>query len=65
MATKKATALSPEQRNTLQALHTHLDLQAVSGPGAPDTPFHREARELRTMLENAFPDAFAPAATGG
>lgn len=60
MATRKQS-LTPEQRDTLAAVHAYLDRQAVKAPGAPDTPALREAREMRTRLEEAFPDALTKA----
>lgn len=52
--------VTTRQAEALRALHAYLDRQAVSGPGQPDTPALKEARDLRTALEQAFPDAFPP-----
>jgi len=64
MATKKSTTaatLTEAQATALRDLHRYLDLQSVSGPGQPDTPALREARTLRTAIEQAWPDLWAPA----
>lgn len=58
---KAAPVLTAEQAQALRDLHAHLDRDAVSGPGQPDTPALREARDLRTRIETAFPEAFPPA----
>jgi hypothetical protein len=56
--------VTPAQKDALAALHAYLDAQAVKAPGAPDTPALREARQLRTVLEQAWgPDLWPPAAT--
>lgn len=46
------------QTETLVLVHAYLDAQSVKPPGAPDTPALKEARTLRTRLEEAFPQAF-------
>ena len=56
------------QAEALRRLHAYLDAAAVAGPGMPDTPALREARELRTEIELGWPAIFPPAknaAAGG
>lgn len=52
--------MTPEQIEAVTAVHAYLDRAAVSGPGQPDTSALREARELRTLLEQAFAEAWPP-----
>ena len=54
--------MTTDQIDALKALHAYLDRQAVAGPGQPDTPALREARLLRTRLEEAFRDEVWPPA---
>jgi hypothetical protein len=42
------------QVDVLVRVHAWLNALTVSGPGVPDTPAAREARRLRTDLEEAF-----------
>ena len=52
--------MTTDQIDAIKAVHAYLDQQAVAGPGQPDTPALREARMLRTRLEQAFAEAFPP-----
>ena len=49
--------LNEKQREAVKKAHRKLDALAVLPPGVPDTAEAREARQLRTELEEAFADA--------
>lgn len=52
--------LNKQQADAVRNAHQALDRLAVLPPGTPDTAEAREARQRRTELETAFPDAWPP-----
>lgn len=60
--------LTAKQQAAVTAAHDLIDTLTVVPPGTPDTPAAREARRLRTDLEECFPEAFpkpSPIVTAG
>lgn len=50
--------LTKAQIEAVRNAHKALDERALIPPGTPDTPAAREARQRRTDLEEAFPEAW-------